>query len=191
MYPWYYHVAGPPQNVSVVVAAYHYAPYMVAGPHSSWVANPSDPRTTSVSDTQWYYSQQQSHSTSPAYNQWPPNPPPCQPQTPRQQYSPWPSSLPSPNIQASSEEFPIPEAIRGPPRKPRQSGHALWVGNLPHNTQLQELIDFFALDGLESIFLIRKSNCAFVNYSTQHTCEEALAAFHLKGNAPLSASYIR
>jgi hypothetical protein len=94
-------------------------------------------------------------------------------------YSPRLSSQTIPNIQLSAD----PDV--NPPRRPRQSGYALWVGNVPQNTRLQELTDFFAMDGIESVFLIRKSNCAFVNYNTQKTCEEALAAFHLKGGAIL------
>jgi hypothetical protein len=69
---------------------------------------------------------------------------------------------------------------RGPPRKPKQSGFALWVGNLPRDVLLEELKDFFVLDGLESIFLIRKSNCAFVNYKTEEACSLALSMFNDK-----------
>lgn len=69
---------------------------------------------------------------------------------------------------------------RGPPRKPKQSGFALWVGNLPRDVRLEDLKDFFALGGLESIFLIRKSNCAFVNYRTEEDCAAALATFNDK-----------
>lgn len=69
---------------------------------------------------------------------------------------------------------------RGPPRKPKQSGFALWVGNLPPDVLLEELKDFFALEGLESIFLIRKSNCAFVNYETEEACALALSIFNGK-----------
>jgi hypothetical protein len=67
---------------------------------------------------------------------------------------------------------------RGPPRKPKQSGFALWVGNLPRDVRLEELKDFFAIEGLESIFLIRKSNCAFVNYKKEEDCAKALATFN-------------
>jgi hypothetical protein len=73
---------------------------------------------------------------------------------------------------------------RGPPRKPKQSGFALWVGNLPRDVRLEELKDFFAIDGLESIFLIRKSNCAFVNYKREEDCALALTTFNDKSTAP-------
>jgi hypothetical protein len=46
--------------------------------------------------------------------------------------------------------------------------------------KLEELKDFFATEGLESIFLIQKSNCAFVNYTTERAALDALAAFNQK-----------
>lgn len=70
---------------------------------------------------------------------------------------------------------------RGPPRKPRQSGHALWVGNLPPGSNVIELKDYFsrgASKEIESVFLISKSNCAFINYKTNISCDEAMVRFH-------------
>ncbi|EXJ65242.1 hypothetical protein A1O7_01583 [Cladophialophora yegresii CBS 114405] len=72
-------------------------------------------------------------------------------------------------------------ALRGPPRKPKQSGHALWVGNLPPATHIIDLKDHFARDAtedIESVFLISKSNCAFVNYRTEASCAAAMTRFH-------------
>ena len=72
-------------------------------------------------------------------------------------------------------------ALRGPPRKPKQSGHALWVGNLPPTTHIIDLKDHFskdATDDIESVFLISKSNCAFVNYKTESSCAAAMTRFH-------------
>ncbi|KAJ9498183.1 hypothetical protein H2202_006334 [Exophiala xenobiotica] len=72
-------------------------------------------------------------------------------------------------------------ALRGPPRKPKQSGHALWVGNLPPTTHIVDLKDHFskdATDDIESVFLISKSNCAFVNYKTESSCAAAMTRFH-------------
>lgn len=74
-----------------------------------------------------------------------------------------------------------PNPPRGPPRKPKQSGHALWVGNLPPGASVIELKDHFskdATDDIESVFLISKSNCAFVNYKSAPACATALARFH-------------
>ena len=76
---------------------------------------------------------------------------------------------------------PIPSSPRGPPRKPKQSGHALWVGNLPSGTQVTTLKDYFsreATKSIESVFLISKSNCAFVNYRTDEACAAAMNRFH-------------
>ncbi|KAJ9191872.1 hypothetical protein DTO164E3_8619 [Paecilomyces variotii] len=74
-----------------------------------------------------------------------------------------------------------PSTPRGPPRKPKQSGHALWVGNLPPGANVVDLKDHFsrdATDDIESVFLISKSNCAFVNYKTDAACTAAMARFH-------------
>jgi RNA recognition motif-containing protein len=71
--------------------------------------------------------------------------------------------------------------LRGPPRKPKQSGHALWVGNLPTNTSVVELKDHFSMDAtkdIASVFLISKSNCAFVNYRTEEACDAAVQRFN-------------
>lgn len=102
------------------------------------------------------------------------------PQYPTQYQSPYLSANPS--SLASDETSLDPDHLlpRGPPRKPKQSGFALWVGNLPRDVLLEELKEFFAHDGLESIFLIRKSNCAFVNYKTEEQCSQALSMFNDK-----------
>lgn len=74
-----------------------------------------------------------------------------------------------------------PSVPRGPPRKPKQSGNALWVGNLPTAARVEDLKDHFsrdATDDIESVFLISKSNCAFVNYKTEASCAAAMARFH-------------
>lgn len=70
---------------------------------------------------------------------------------------------------------------RGPPRKPKQSGHALWVGNLPPVATVSDLKDHFSKDAtkdIESLFLISKSNCAFVNYRSEVACANAMHRFH-------------
>lgn len=76
---------------------------------------------------------------------------------------------------------PVSSIPRGPPRKPKQSGHALWVGNLPPGTTVTALKDHFSRDAtkdIESLFLISKSNCAFVNYRTEASCTAAMHRFH-------------
>ncbi|KAI6785999.1 uncharacterized protein J7T54_006338 [Emericellopsis cladophorae] len=71
-------------------------------------------------------------------------------------------------------------AVRGPPRKPRQSGHAIWVGNLPPQTELMSLVHHVCKEapGLESLFLISKSNCAFANFKDDATCAAAQQKLH-------------
>lgn len=70
--------------------------------------------------------------------------------------------------------------VRGPPRKPRQSGHALWIGNLPPQTDLMALVHHVCKEtsGLESLFLISKSNCAFANYKDEAACSIAQQSLH-------------
>ncbi|KAL6403054.1 hypothetical protein AUP68_12386 [Ilyonectria robusta] len=71
-------------------------------------------------------------------------------------------------------------AVRGPPRKPRQSGHAIWVGNLPPQIDLMSLVHHICQEasGLESLFLISKSNCAFANFKDEDTCMAAQQKLH-------------
>ena len=81
----------------------------------------------------------------------------------------------------ASETAPVPSFPRGPPRKPKQSGHALWVGNLPPAATVTDLKDHFSRDAtrdIESLFLISKSNFAFVNYRTEAACIAAMNRFH-------------
>ena len=69
----------------------------------------------------------------------------------------------------------------GRPRKPKQSGRALWVGNLHARISLMTARDYFskgATDDIESLFLISKGSCAFVNYRPEAACEVALRRFH-------------
>jgi len=82
---------------------------------------------------------------------------------------------------SAADVAPIPNFPRGPPRKPKQSGHALWVGNLPPAALVTDLKDHFSRDAttdIESVFLIAKSNCAFVNYRTEAACIAAMNRFH-------------
>ncbi|KAM3415055.1 hypothetical protein BST61_g10190 [Cercospora zeina] len=100
-----------------------------------------------------------------------------------------PNSFPMGTVHADMTQFtprpmdtaPVPNYPRGPPRKPKQSGHALWVGNLPPAAAVVDLKDHFSRDAtedIESVFLIAKSNCAFVNYRTEAACVAAMNRFH-------------
>ncbi|KAI1202026.1 hypothetical protein F5X97DRAFT_330902 [Nemania serpens] len=73
-----------------------------------------------------------------------------------------------------------PSIVRGPPRKPRQSGHAIWIGNLPPQTDLMSLVHHVCREaaGLESLFLIAKSNCAFANFKDETSCIAAQQKLH-------------
>ncbi|QSZ35342.1 hypothetical protein DSL72_008212 [Monilinia vaccinii-corymbosi] len=70
--------------------------------------------------------------------------------------------------------------VRGPPRKPRQTGHAIWIGNLPPQTDLMSLVLHVCKEavGLESLFLISKSNCAFANFKDEPACVAAQLKIH-------------
>ena len=84
-------------------------------------------------------------------------------------------------VNSGSSSGSVPSTPRGPPRKPKQSGHALWVGNLPSGTVISDLKDHFSRDAtedIESVFLISKSNCAFVNYRSEGACAAAMSRFH-------------
>lgn len=55
------------------------------------------------------------------------------------------------------------------------------MGNLPTGAAVGDLKDHFsreATDTIESVFLISKSNCAFVNYRTDAACAAAMTRFH-------------
>ncbi|KAI0450621.1 hypothetical protein F5B21DRAFT_517345 [Xylaria acuta] len=73
-----------------------------------------------------------------------------------------------------------PNIVRGPPRKPRQSGHAIWIGNLPPQTELMSLVYHVCrgATGMESLFLISKSNCAFANFKDEASCVAAQQKLH-------------
>lgn len=88
---------------------------------------------------------------------------------------------PSHFARRASEPSAVPSFPRGPPRKPKQSGHALWVGNLPPAATVSDLKDHFSREAtkdIESLFLISKSNCAFVNYRSEAACVAAMNRFH-------------
>ncbi|EQL00903.1 YTH domain protein [Ophiocordyceps sinensis CO18] len=59
-------------------------------------------------------------------------------------------------------------------------GHAIWIGNLPPQTDLMILVHHACkeTEGLESLFLISKSNCAFANFKDQGTCLAAQKKLH-------------
>ncbi|KAL7932191.1 YT521-B-like domain-containing protein [Trichoderma chlorosporum] len=71
-------------------------------------------------------------------------------------------------------------SVRGSSRKPRQTGNAVWIGNLPPQTDLMSLVHHVSKEttGLESLFLIAKSNCAFANFKDEASCITAQLKLH-------------
>lgn len=71
-------------------------------------------------------------------------------------------------------------SARGSSRKPRQTGNAVWIGNLPPQTDLMSLVRHVSKEtaGLESLFLIAKSNCAFANFKDEVSCIAAQLKLH-------------
>lgn len=59
-------------------------------------------------------------------------------------------------------------------------GHAIWIGNLPPQTDLMSLVEHVCREsaGLESLFLISKSNCAFANFKDEAACSTAQSRIH-------------
>ena len=59
-------------------------------------------------------------------------------------------------------------------------GHAIWIGNLPPQTELMNLVEHVCkeAEGLESLFLISKSNCAFANFRDEQACIAAQQKLH-------------
>lgn len=74
-----------------------------------------------------------------------------------------------------------PGVLRGPPRKPRKSGHALRVNNLPPGTDIIKLKEHFSVAAtatIKSIFWVPKRNPAFINYRTSEALSDAVNRFH-------------
>ncbi|EAU85874.2 hypothetical protein CC1G_02897 [Coprinopsis cinerea okayama7 len=83
------------------------------------------------------------------------------------------------------------------PRPPaHRSPWAMWVGNVPSDATQEELWRFFTNPpetgnahatlnaGVESIFLIGRSNCAFINYSSESSVSSAIQTFNGKRLRP-------
>ncbi|KAG0343525.1 hypothetical protein BG004_005241 [Podila humilis] len=77
-------------------------------------------------------------------------------------------------------------------KKPKELDKAMWVGNVLSDTTVAELQAVFEElptetaegdiehDIPESIFILQKSNCAFVNYSSHEAVDRAVLRFHHK-----------
>ncbi|KAL7788636.1 YT521-B-like domain-containing protein [Trichoderma ceciliae] len=85
---------------------------------------------------------------------------------------------PVPSQKSTSDEHR--GSVRASSRKPRQTGNAVWIGNLPPQTDLMNLVRHVSKEttGLESLFLIAKSNCAFANFKDETSCIAAQLKVH-------------
>ena len=105
-----------------------------------------------------------------------------------------PLPQPSPPKSDPSDQSPPPrkEPVRQPyhPNPPPQrSEWVMWAGNVPSDTSNEELWKFFNKPpdspgeaaeqnaGVSSVFLIARSNCAFVNFDTEAHLTAAIARF--------------
>jgi hypothetical protein len=71
--------------------------------------------------------------------------------------------------------------LRNPARRAEESCCAVWVGNLPRYTSIEGLIAHFFKGrsrDIESIFLLQRSKCAFVNYAFDDACTAAMEEFN-------------
>jgi hypothetical protein len=116
------------------------------------------------------------------------------------------------SIQAKTTETPSPSESRRDWPQERRSYHpktpahrsewVMWVGNVPSDATPDELRAFFnrplppqsqsrerpnppqVYGGVSSVFLIARSNCAFVNFESEAQLEAAVARFHGKPIRP-------
>jgi hypothetical protein len=109
--------------------------------------------------------------------------------SPSPQPSPQKSESPvkSPEPQHSSKTSARQQYHPNPP--PQRSEWVMWVGNVPSDTTNEELREFFnklpkssdedteEMAGVSSIFLIARSNCAFVNFDTEAHLNAAITRF--------------
>ena len=128
-----------------------------------------------------------------------------QPHTPFMQTlpRPQPTAPTSPSPPQSPKELDSPvkspppqNAGKGPvrqpyhPNPPQRSEWVMWAGNVPSDTSNEELWEFFneppgpsdgttgETAGVSSIFLIARSNCAFVNFDTEAHLSTAISRFN-------------
>lgn len=64
---------------------------------------------------------------------------------------------------------------------PAKTGFAVWVGNLGPKTTLLDLRTLFGTPDLQSIYLIQRTGCAFVNYNSKEGLDSGLQAFRARG----------
>lgn len=176
------------QNSSGVITPYYptdiqyYSPYQFYSPypHNPYYYSPTPPLITANPHFCYVYG-------APSFQHYPFRPPPPPQHLVQNPYS---LGYTAPTRPASATGIggtkPNLDLPRGPPKKPRQSGHAIWVGNLPLYTTLDELCKRFGTMDIQSIFLIERTNCAFVNYNSAEAVRKGVEKFH-----KVSGSYLR
>ncbi|KAG5362807.1 30-kDa cleavage and polyadenylation specificity factor 30 [Yarrowia sp. B02] len=89
---------------------------------------------------------------------------------------------PKPKRKRKPSKPKVPQSLPPSARpKPRQSAYALWVGNIPSNSPIDSLRTLFATKDIESIFMIPRSRCAFVNYKSEEGVVAGIEAFNQRG----------
>jgi len=102
-----------------------------------------------------------------------------------------PSPQSDPPVQPSSPQRTGKGTVRRPyhPTPPQRSEWVMWAGNVPSDTTIEELWEFFGKPpdpsegateqnaGVSSIFPIARSNCAFVNFDTEAHLTAAITRF--------------
>lgn len=78
-------------------------------------------------------------------------------------------------------EMPTKNRWPNPAAQPAKSGYSLWVGNLPGRATLRDLCWLFGTPGLQSIYLIHRTGCAFVNYASESDMEQAITTVEARG----------
>jgi RNA recognition motif-containing protein len=112
--------------------------------------------------------------------------------------SPQTRTIKTPPLTESGSEWPQERRSYHPKLPAHRSEWVMWVGNVPSDVTPDELRVFFnrppesssqsrqspdlrqVYGGVSSVFLIARSNCAFVNFESEAQLEAAIARFHGK-----------
>ncbi|KAH6912818.1 YT521-B-like domain-containing protein [Coprinopsis sp. MPI-PUGE-AT-0042] len=183
---WYFVPHGRQPNVPFR-PGYEY-PYHPLGQHQDPSAHVSP-----ISATAPLHQQRPFEIQNPSAS--PPPPPPPGPSHPSNgELAP---STPASSPPLSSAPKPIKRREWHPKPPPHRSPWVMWVGNVPSDATQEELWKFFTQipgpsgttddSGVESIHLISRSNCAFINYSSEAAVSCAISTVNglrLRPNDP-------
>ena len=188
-YHWYYGLPVTPGFTDSIPI--HYPPHFFPSPPHTL---PSDlePPFSRVSITDGPTSPEQPiippaapSATRPSQVSTPVSVSPSRPERPAPPPSPANTSL------RSHSDRPLVRRPYHPNPPAHRSEWVMWVGNVPDNTSHDELWRYLTLppspgsdpsesvdNGVSSIFLISRSNCAFVNYETEESLRRAITWFN-------------